>query len=198
MAFPMHSIMWEYIMKLRIVKEYDFLKVGVNEVKGLREELIKVVEPIQDILRDKAYWDKYMIFEDSEYISRDGFIPHSDNHGGLEIGLHVPECEKYDFDFMGFGEWDGEHYCDKTDTENCECPFGSDGEYDAYMRIWLKFEGIQDGFMHFYLVMSGGNDDVPYFKSIPTLFEAEFKCKTLSQISKVSKVHINKLVKMIK
>lgn len=187
--------------KLKITKEYAFSKVGVDEIEGLKQAMQEVVAPIASTLRDKMYWNSELEFTPSEYKSRDGFIPHSHNHGGLEIREVIPDCERWEFDFLEFGEWDGEHYCGDDKSETCECSIAQDGEYDASLRIWLKFEGINDaGELEFYLVMSGSNNDSPYFreKHQPVLFERSFKCKSLSGIKRAAAKSVKELIKVIK
>jgi len=187
--------------KVKLTKDaHRSYKVGVDEIVGLKAAMQSAMAPIRALLRDKAYWDRELSFSDLEYKSRDGFSPYAHNCGGVEMGLHVPECEKYDFDFLEFGEWDGEHYCDGTDKENCECPYGVDGEYDAYLRIILKFEGIDDdGSFNFYLNISGGNNDAPYFRvsKMPDLFEAEFSCKSVAGLKRAAAKHIKAALKVV-
>lgn len=175
---------------LKIKKEYEFEKTGMNEVVGLEKTLQKVLKPIQKALQDKIYWDTVST-RVTEYKSRDGFIAHSHNHGGLELCYIIPKCEEYSWNTIEFGEYETDQ-----DAEN-----DNEGHYDAKIRIWLKFEGIDDaGYMQFYLVMSGGNNDAPYFREAHsgTYFGAEFKSKTLKGIDLVAKKHINKLLKLIK
>ncbi len=100
---------------------------------------------------------------------------------------------------MEFGEYsdreDGqsdEDYDSQRDSED------SDGHNDAKLRIWLKFEGISDeGVMKFYLVLSGGNRDAPYFreKYSTTVFESDFEAKSLAGFKKKAKSEIAKLIK---
>jgi len=184
-------------MGLKITKEYSFSKVGVNEVKGLLPAMTLVVSPIVKHLKQSIYWDDNLGFEQSEYKSRDGFIPYSHNCGGLELCTVIPSCESYSFPFLEFGEWDGTHYCDGKDKDNCNCSDDSDGHYDAKLRVWLKFEGIENGIMSFYLVLSGGNGDAPYFreKYSSTYFESSFEAKTLSEFKRLAKREIAKLIK---
>ena len=186
---------------LNIKKEYPFSKVGMDEIVGLEDAMRKVFKPIETTLLDKMYWcrgDEDGIVHKAEYKSRDGFIPHSHNCGGLKIVQVVPKCEEYEFGFLEFGEWDGEHYCE--DTDNCECHYDCDGEYDALLDIWFKFEGLDEetGELKFYLVLSGGNNDAPYFRNQPTLFEAEFTCKSIAGLNRAASKHIKALLKLIK
>lgn len=166
-------------------------KVGANEVIGLKDAMAAAFTPVRDLLRSKAYWDQELEFQDAEYKSRDGFIPHSHNCGGLQLDLHVPECESYEWDFLEFGELTEEY------TRDVE-PYENEGELDAFIRIWFKFEGVSDsGELEFYLVMSGGNDDAPYFRSIPTLFEASFTCKSVAGVRRAAAKHVKALLKVM-
>lgn len=195
-------------MSITINKEYPFSKVGLNEVEGLTEVLTQALAPIETKLRESIYWhDKTTMIEPVEYKSRDGFIPHSHNCGGLAIDLVLPKCEEYEFGFLEFGE------CDECGTEalgldrygapkQCgyngdECASESNGHLDAHLRIWLKFEGIDaDGLMEFYLVMSGGNGDAPYFreKYQPVLFETSFTAKSLAGVKRQASIAVKKLL----
>lgn len=167
-------------------------KIGVDEVAGLMDELKRVMSPIRDALNEKAYWAE-IDFDSLEYKSRDGFIPYSHNCGGVELGLQVPECESLDWGFLEFGELTEEYLRDDEPWEN-------EGELDAYLRIILKFEGFDDaGNMQFYLNVSGGNNDAPYFRTaeMPDLFEAEFTCKKIEHIKMKARPYIRKILKMI-
>lgn len=175
-------------------------KIGIDEIVGLKEAMTKLMKPIQDAIQDKAYWARETMFEPSEYKSRDGFIPYSHNCGGLDLTIIVPKCEESDFGFLEFGEWDGTHYCDEKDKENCECPYDQDGEYDAKLRIWLKFEGLnEDGKLEFYLYMGGGNADAPYFRTEDEIevFEASFTCSSVAGLNRAASKHIKGLLKVI-
>lgn len=191
-------------MSLKITKEYPFSKIGVDEIAGLKDAMTQVVKPLVAALREHVYWDSSLDFESSEYKSRDGFIPHSHNCGGLELNLVIPQCEQSSFDYLEFGEHDESCDYNKPDAQghyDGNCSAGcEDGYLDAKLRIWLKFEGIENGVMSFYLVMSGGNNDAPYFREQyqPTLFEASFEAKTLAGLKRTAKKHINKLLKTIK
>lgn len=184
-----------------IKKEYSFSKVGIDEIQGLKQEMIRLMKPIQDILKQSIYWSDVELFE-AEYKYRDGFSPHSHNCGGIKIREHVPQCEEYEFDWLGFGEWDGTHYCSDDNSDTCECMYDDDGHYDAFFSIWFKFEGYNEDTkeLEFYLVMSGGNNDAPYFREehLPTLFEASFTCKSVFELKRIATKHINKLIKVIK
>lgn len=178
-------------------------KLGMNEVVGLREAMAKALQPIREILRDKAYWDESLDFEDAEYKSRSGFIANKDNCGGLMLCLQVPDCEQYDFSFLEFGE------CDECaqNTEGKEC--GANGEYcsssdegylNAYLRIWFKFEGINEaGELEFYINACGGNGDAPYFRveHLADLFEASFTCRSVAGLQRAASKHIKALLKIL-
>lgn len=162
-------------------------KIGLDEIEGLKQAMLEVMKPIQSALKDKMYWsDLNLNF--TEYKSRDGFIANTSNKGGVEINEIIPYFESYNFDFIEFG---------KQETEED----GQDGELDANLRIWFKFEGYDEetGNLHFYLYMGGSNNDAPYFRTKyePTLFEAEFKAKSIFGIKKASRKHVNKLLKII-
>lgn len=168
-------------------------KIGVDEIEGLKEAMQSVMIPVRDALRAKAYWNESLDFGALEYKSRDGFIPYSHNFGGVEIGLIVPQCEEHDWGFLEFGELTEEYTRD-------EDPYENEGELDAYLRIILKFEGFDDsGNMQFYLNVSGGNNDAPYFRvsNLPDLFEAEFTCRTVKGLKRVSSKHIKNIVNLI-
>jgi hypothetical protein len=184
-------------MGLIISKEYPFSKVGINEVKGLKDVLKSLMAPVQTHIKNHIYWSDVDLTE-SEYTSRDGFIPHSHNCGGIEISEVIPKCEQYEFGFLEFGECDPEYCeCHKPDP-NGECALDIDGHNDAKLRVWLKFEGINEqDEMEFYLYMGGGNGDAPYFRvnAEATIFEAQFTAKTLSELKRVGAKHINNLIK---
>ncbi len=172
----------------------DSYKLGVDEVVGLKDAMKKVMTPIRDLLRSKAYWDENLNFSSLEYKSRDGFIPYSHNCGGVELGLHVPECEKYDWDFLEFGEMTEEYHRDID-------PYENEGELDAYLRIILKFEGIDDeGNLQFYFNVSGGNNDAPYFRvsNMPDLMESEFTCKSIEGLERAASKHVKNAIKLIR
>lgn len=184
------------------IDQKDSYKIGLDEVVGLKKEMLKIFKPVEEAIKDEAYWARDgQIMEESEYKSRDGFIPYSHNCGGLEINLVIPKCEEYSFGYLEFGEWDGEHYCDGKDTNNCECPYDQDGEYDAKLRVWFKFEGYdqETGELEFYLYLGGGNGDAPYFrtKAEVTVFEASFSCKSVKGLKRAASKHIKALLKVI-
>jgi len=168
-------------------------KIGVDEVVGLREALESAMTPVRDSLRERAYWNRELEFEALEYKSRDGFIAHSHNCGGVELSLHVPECESSDWSCLEFGELTEEYTRDVD-------PYENEGELDAYLRIILKFEGFDDdGSLKFYINASGGNADAPYFRvsRLPDLFEAEFSCKSVAGIRRAAAAHVRRLLEVL-
>jgi hypothetical protein len=179
---------------------HNSYKIGIDEIVGLSSAMREVFKPIQSALKEKMYWSDVEVLP-TEYKSRDGFIPYSHNCGGIEISEIIPECESYDFQFLEFGEWDGTHYCDGKDTENCDCPFSQDGEYDALLRILFKFEGIDEETkkLKFYLNVCGGNNDAPYYrlKYLPDIFEAEFTASSVAGIKRAASKHVQKILKLI-
>lgn len=179
-------------------------KIGMNEIKGLETAIREVLTPVRDALKDKIYWDD-LEMEQVEYKSRDGFIAHSHNCGGIEFSAILPSCESYNFNFVEFGECDecgneetypeGDHQCG---YEGQECGYESEGHLDAFFRVRLKFEGISDeGSLKFYLFAEGGNNDAPYFRSVPTVFESEFECKSIAGLKKAAAKSIKGLLKLI-
>ena len=184
---------------IKLVPNHNSYKIGINEIIGLRDAMQKLVKPIQDLIQNKAYWTN-AIFEPSEYKSRDGFIPYSHNCGGLDLTLIVPNCESHGFGFLQFGECDectSEKQCGYKGTE---CGYESEGHLDAKLRIWFKFEGVEDGKLAFYLYCGGGNDDAPYYRTKHeiTVFEASFECNSVSGLNRAASKHIKALMKVLK
>jgi hypothetical protein len=188
-------------------------KIGLDEINGLEKAMTDVLKPVLEHIQDRVYWDNPLKFEPSEYLSRDGFIPHRSNCGGMELVVIVPKCEEHDFSFLGFGDCG---YCEELAVKNelnshgeiaaCgyggqECSSDSEGHLDAKLRVWLKLEPLdENGVMHFYLVLSGGNGDAPYFreKASSTYFESEFEAKSIAEFKRVAAKHIAKLIKVMK
>lgn len=174
-------------------------KVGSQEIAGMHAAMSEVLAPLLAALKDRIYWDDNLGFGPAEYKSRDGFIPHSHNKGGLELHTVIPKCEEYNFGFLEFGE------CEDCGEAQCgyhgqECGAESEGHLDAAFRVWLKFEGFNaDGRMEFYLVASGGNGDAPYFreKHFTTLFERSFTARTLAEFRTRGARAVKALVRMI-
>lgn len=173
---------------------------GMEEIKGLKQAIEKALAPIKDSLQGRVYWDT-LKYSEREYKSRDGFIPYSHNKGGLELTIGVPKTEEHNFEFLEFGTCDG---CLQDGPECCadhggECLYDMDGQLDAFLRVALKFEGLHDGGLKFYIFVEGGNNDAPYFRSkyLPTLFEAEFTAKSVLGVPVSAKKHVNKILKLI-
>lgn len=181
-------------MRIHILDTNSY-KIGVNEIAGLNEAMLRLMKPIQNIIKDKIYWSAVEI-DPAEYLRRDGFIPHSHNFGGFQISETIPKCQECDFGFLNFGECD-----DKECDHESECGYESEGHLDAHLRIWFKFEGYDEttGELSFYLVCAGGNGDAPYFRTKyeDTYFEAEFKCKSVEGLNRAASKHFKALAKLI-
>ena len=186
--------------KIQLTKESAYsYKIGVNEIVGLKDAMTQVMTPVMAVIQDKIYWSTLEL-DSVEYKSRDGFIAHSHNCGGIEFSLVVPKCEESGFDFLEFGEHDDDCALN-TDTQlMSEGTCGeSDGLLDSLLRIRLKFEGLDDeGNLNFYLFCEGGNYDAPYFRNLPTIFEAEFSCKSVTGLKRAAAKHIKSLIEVIK
>jgi hypothetical protein len=69
-----------------------------------------------------------------------------------------------------------------------------------YLRVFFKFEGIDErtGELGFYINISTC-DEAPYFrlKYSTTLFETEFKVKTLAQLRTIGKRHMLMAIKAV-
>lgn len=182
--------------KLNIKPDPNSYKIGINEITGLEVTMRDVMAPVLSILKSNIYWNDDLNFEVNEYKSRDGFIPYSHNLGGIELNVIIPKCEESNFSFLDFDE------CDTPDECQDECSCDSEGHLDSKLRIWFKLESVdQDtGEMQFYLYMGGGNADAPYFRNgrEPTIFESEFSAKSLDDVKRKAKSHVNKLIKIIK
>ena len=185
---------------LKITKDrYAFEKIGMEEIEGLTKGMVKLMIPVKEHLKQAVYWND-LALRKSEYKSRDGFIPYSSNCGGIELQVIVPKCEEYSFPFLDFEE------CDECTAEKqCgydgqECAGDYDGHFDSNLRIWLKFEGLENGRMSFYLYCGGGNNDAPYFRTKfePTLFEDSFTARSLPELERVASKRIAKLIKFLK
>lgn len=186
-------------MSLVITKDYPFSKVGMNEVKGLETVLRALAKPVLEDLKSKIYWDESLSFEPAEYRSRDGFIPYSHNHGGLQLHTVIPSCEQYEFSCLEFGECD-EEYCDCHKEDSQECALEIDGHKDAALNIWLKFEGLSEtGMMQFYFVVSGGNGDAPYFREshLAIIFEESFEAKSFVSLHRKGQAVIKRMLKVL-
>lgn len=167
-------------------------KIGVDEIEGLKEAMLEAFKPVSDLIQEKVYWNDSLL-SDAEYKSRDGFIPHSHNLGGIILGVIVPVCERYEFEFMEFGDCE---YCGMNKCGESECASESEGHLDAYLRIWFKLESVSDdGEMSFYINASGGNGDAPYFRTqyLADIFEASFSCKSVAGLKRAASKHIQAL-----
>jgi hypothetical protein len=165
-------------------------KIGIDEIVGLKSAMTDVMKPIQALIKSKIYWSEVEL-EEAEYKSRSGFIPHSHNHGGIQITEIIPKCEEYEFGFLEFASTCG------PDGSGCECD--DEGHLSAKLAVWLKFEGIDgDGNLSFYLILHGGNNDAPYFRDSNDIFEAEFTCKSVSGLKRASAKHVRKLLEVMR
>jgi hypothetical protein len=196
-------------MKIQVVQDPRSHKVGINEVVGLNKAMRDVMTPIQALIKDKVYWNDCDL-DETEYKSRDGFIPYSHNQGGIQLSLVIPSCEKDGFDHLiEFGECDecgnaelypeGDHQCG---YKGQECGYESEGHLDAHFRVWLKFEGIDQDTqeLSFYLYCGGGNGDAPYFRTKyeADVFEASFTCKSVAGLKRSASKHVQALIAKIK
>jgi hypothetical protein len=179
---------------VRILKTNSY-KIGVNEIQGLKKAMLEVMKPVKAALETSIYWSDVDLHE-TEYLSRDGFAAYSHNCGGIQIREIIPKCEEYEFDFLEFGEHDTD--CEVIlNGEECSCGEG-DGLLDSNLKIFLKFEGLDDkGVMSFYLVLHGGNQDAPYFRQSTDIFEADFKAKNITEFKIKATVQIKKMLKVM-
>lgn len=60
-------------MKLKVTKEYNFSKVGMNEVEGLADAMKQAMVPVQEFVKDRTYWLDTVELTEAEYKSRDGY-----------------------------------------------------------------------------------------------------------------------------
>ncbi len=190
------------------IEKNDSYKVGMDEIPGLKEALLEVMNPIKEALSEKIYWSSEIEINDQEYKSRDGFSAYPDNCGGLQICEVIPQCESYEFDFLNFGEYEAsdieghENMTKEQLQEAIEEAYQGDTDHlDAIFRCVMKFEGFDErGNMIFYFFLEGGNGDAPYFRQgrQSTIISGEFKAKTLKDIKKKSAKHINKVLKLLK
>lgn len=178
--------------QLTSTAKYSY-KIGVDEIVGLKQAMQQVMQPVLTLIREKAYWNDNLQFDAIEYKSRDGFIANSHNFGGVSIGVCVPQCEEQDWQFLEFGELT-EEYTREEDF------YSNEGELDAYIHIILKFEGIdENGTLKFYINVSGGNNDAPYFRfsQLPDLYEGEFTCKTVTGMKRAAAKHVKAVLKLV-
>jgi hypothetical protein len=177
-------------------------KIGLNEVIGLKDAMREAMKPIQDLIKEKTYWIDEVEISESEYKSRDGFIPHSNNCGGLEIFQIIPKYELDNFDCIPVTECtEYDNDGNETDLGNHEC----DENCDHSLRIWFKFEGIElqgegKSVLKFWLYMGGGNDDAPHFrtKHEKTIFEYDFDAIDVKQFKFRAKEAVKKLTEVLK
>lgn len=185
---------------LKIKKEFSFSKVGIDEIEGLKKVMQDLMLPLQKRLKQKVYWNDCELTE-AEYKGRDGFIPYSHNCGGIQINVVIPKCEEHDFSYLEFGEIEDSEVEGMTEEEREEYEMSMDneGHLDASLEIWLKFEGLDEstGELKFYLVLSGGNHDAPYFRNTPVIFETEFSAKTLAGVKLFGERKIKKLINVM-
>lgn len=170
-------------------------KVGVNEVVGLLDAMKEAMSPVQAWLKDLTYWTDCELTE-SEYKSRDGFHAYSHNCGGIELSEIIPECESYQFDFLDFGECSECKVDSQCGHNGMECASAGEGHLDAKIRVWLKFEGIKDDSMTFYLYLGGGNGDAPYFRTKyeATVFETTFTARSIAEFKMRAKHAIREML----
>ncbi len=175
-------------------------KIGVDEIEGLKAAMTEVMRPIQAAIKSKIYWSDVSL-DDAEYKSRDGFIPHSHNCGGIRITEIIPKCEESSFDFLEFGEceyYDDPEFADSCGPNGSGCTCDDENHLSAKLAVWLKFEGLDDdGTLKFYLILHGGNNDAPYFRQSKDIFGAEFTCKSVKGLKRAAAKHVKKLVKII-
>jgi hypothetical protein len=178
-------------------------KIGLDEIVGLKDVLNEVIKPLVDHLNEQQSWTSpdWFQVECAEYKSRDGFIPHSDNLGGLVVAAIIPECGQGDFPMCSFPEF--EPSSDNLTDEEIDAERESDGAngyLDSYLRIFLKLESIdpETGEMKFY-INACTCDEAPYFrlKYSSDLFESEFTVTSFKQLRTVGAKHINKLIKVL-
>jgi len=175
------------------------IKTGVDEIEGLSQSLNKLMAPLTQAIKDKIYWNDDLAPTPIEYKARDGFIPYSHNLGGLQLQTVIPHCEQYEFGFLDFGQ------CDECGDIQCgyggmECGAESEGHLDANLRIWIKFEGIQnDGSLQFYFMIGGGNGDAPYFRvqHEATIFEETLNVKSIEDLMRRGPAVVRKMLKVL-
>lgn len=181
------------------IEDNGSYKVGVDEIVGLKAEMKSILEPVRAAIQDKIYWTKVRL-DDTEYKSRDGFIPSAHNLGGVEIIEVIPNCESHSFLFLDFGEFEPStaNLSEAEYDAEYEAERG-DGFLDAKLRVWFKLESIENNTLKFYLYLGGGNGDAPYFRSHAetTYFEAEFTCKSVKGLKRAASKAIDALLKKI-
>ena len=179
--------------------KYSLGKITVEHVPGIIEAMRESLVPLVEHIKKNMYWDDDFGPEDTEYKSRDGFIPYASNCGGVALSTIIPKCEEYNFSWLEFGECDDEECNCKKEDSNGECLGYVDGSQDSYFKLWVKFEGIKAGKLQFYINLSGGNGDAPYFRNkyLPDLYENSFACKTVGEFKRKMKSEVKKLIKVM-
>ena len=185
-----------------VINQGNSYKIGLHEVVGLKAAMTRVMQPLLVALNDAESWcgDGWFKLSEAEYKSRDGFIPHTHNCGGLMIESVLPECGQSDFPSLNWPEYTPSEDGMTDDQQDEERQSYADNGYlDCHLRIWLKFEGFDNrGNMQFYLVASSC-DEAPYFRHRNAVnhFEASFTAATLSSFERKAAVQIRKLVKAV-
>lgn len=115
-------------------------KTGVDEIVGLADAMRLSIKPLLDHLNELDDWcgDGWFKMESAEYKGRDGFIPHSHNFGGVEIGAVVPKCGEYNFSFLEFGEIEREPGQSDEDWDAQRDIEESDGHLEAVPKLKLR------------------------------------------------------------
>lgn len=186
----------------KIIENKKYSKIGFNEVSGLGPAMMQAMKPVLEFIQKKIYWGNIKEYtSEAEYVSRDGFSAYSHNLGGIIISFTAPKCEADSFPFLIFGDVeesereenmtdeDWENYCESVD---------SDGHLDYHFRLFFKLEEVSDNELKFYINVSGGNNDAPYFRNIPTLYENEFTASSLAEVVSRGKRIFTDLVKHLK
>lgn len=176
-------------------------KYGLDEMPSLKSEMIRSLNPIKKILEDRIYWTDSINLKNVEYKGRDGFIPYKDNCGGIEIMQIIPMCELHKFNFIPRTECDYSFTgCQCENTCVCDKEHECDEHCDHKLRIWFKFEGLDNkGNGQFWLYCGGGNGDAPYFrvKHEEDIFEHSFKAKNVADFKIKAKKAVSKLLKVM-
>lgn len=189
------------------IKQGNSYKVGMNEVIGLKEAMTAVMLPLQAALRDAQSWSSnadWFEMNEAEYKSRDGFIPHGHNLGGIQINQVIPECGQSDFHNLDYPEY--KPTSDDMTEEQQEIERqteAGEGYLDCHLRIWLKLEAVDllsDGsyIMKFYLIASNCTE-APYFrhKAARDLFECEFQTCSLEAFKRKATAAVKRCIKAV-
>ena len=185
------------------INQGNSYKIGLHEVIGLKNAMTEVMQPLAEALNDAESWsgDGWFHLSEAEYKSRDGFIAHSHNCGGIMIEAIIPKCGEMDFSKLEFPEY-SEREIGMTDDEYDRMRDSEDGEgyNDIHLRIWLKFEGFtRQGAMQFYLVADNDCNDAPYFRhrNSTTVFETSFNAMNFDTFKAKAKTALNNLKKAV-